>query len=278
MTYQIDELPLEKIKVKKQNVRVHDIEVGIEDLAASIKAHGLIEPIVVYKSSELYYVLAGQRRLNAYTALNTKHPGGGFDRIPCFVRAEPENDNQKKALSLAENITQLPMTDTDLVKAVTDLYDVYGDYKLVEEKFGLSRRMVNKYVKMSRLPQELKDAIKNGEISTSPKRSINMAIKAVDACNYTPGGATPIDYVLALTKAMADGTVDPQDAGKGVTQGKTIDEIQKMKSDKVPIKIELSKEIDEKLTKVAKSNESPKAATAALYIIKGVERDYVQVE
>lgn len=278
MAHPIDELPLDKIKVKKQNVRVHDIDVGIDDLAASIKAHGLIEPIVVYKSDELYFVLAGQRRLNAYATLNEKYPGDGFDRIPCFVRVEPENDDQKKALSLAENITQLPMSDSDLIKAVTDLYNVYGDYRLVEEKFGLSRHMVNKYVKMSRLPQELKDAIKNGEISRSPKRAVNMAIKAVDACDYTPDGATSINYVIALTKAMADGTVDPQDATKGVSQGKSIDQIQKMKSDKVPIKIDLSKEIDEKLTRVAESNETPKAATAASYVIKGVERDYVQVE
>ena len=278
MAYRIEELPLDKIAVKKENVRVHDIDAGIDDLAASIKAHGLLEPIVAYKSADKYFILAGQRRLNAYVSLNNMYPGSGFDCIPCLVRDEPESDNQKKALSLAENITQLPMNDSDLIKAVTDLYNVYGDYDLVQEKFGLSRYMVNKYVKFSRLPPELKAAINNGEISRHQKQAVNMAIKAVDAYDYTPGSVTPINDVLELAKALAAGTVDPQDAKKGAGMGKTIDEMEKMKVEKVPIKIDLARDIDEKLEKVARSNASSKALTAALYIIKGVERDYDQVE
>ena len=278
MAYRIEELPIDKIKVKKHNVRVHDIDVGIDDLATSIKTHGLLEPIVAYKSGDQYFILTGQRRLNAYTALNKRHPGDGFDHIPCFVREEPEDDNQKRALSLAENITQLPMSDPDLIKAVTDLYNVYGNYELVQEKFGLSRYMVNKYVKLARLPQELKTAIDNGAISPDPKVAVNMAIKAVDAYDYTPGGVTPIDDVFELAKALAEGSVDPQDAKKGAGVGKSVEDMQKMKVDKVPLKIALSREINEKLEKVARSNASPKADTAASYVIKGVERDYSQVE
>lgn len=272
MAYRVAELPINKIKVKKQNVRVHDIDAGIDDLAASIKAHGLLEPIVAYKSNDTYYILAGQRRLNAYTNLNEKYPSGGFDHIPCYVRDEPENDDQKKALSLAENITQLPMNESDLVKAVTDLYNVYSNYDIVQEKFGLSQYMVKKYVKRSRLPQELKDAIDNGQTTT------NMAIKAVDAYDYSKGCGTSIDVVLELAKALHDGSVDAHDAKKGASQGKSISEMKKMKADKVPIKINLSKDIDEKLDKVAQSKSSQKNVTAAQYIIEGVERDYDQVE
>ena len=272
MAYRVVELPLDKIKVKKQNVRAHDIDAGIDDLATSIKAHGLLEPIVAYKSDDTYYILAGQRRLNAYTNLNAEYPGGGFDHIPCYVRDEPENDDQKKALSLAENITQLPMNESDLVKAVTDLYNVYSNYDIVQEKFGLSQYMVKKYVKRSRLPQELKDAIDNEQTTT------NMAIKAVDAYNYSKGCGTSIDVVLELAKALHEGSVDPHDAKKGAILGKSISEMKKMKADKIPIKINLAKDIDEKLDKVAQSKSSQKSVTAAQYIIEGVERDYAQVE
>ena len=278
MAYRVEELPLDKIMVKKHNVRVHDIDVGIDDLAASIKAHGLLEPIVAYKSDDKYYILAGQRRLNAYNKLNDDYPDGGFDHIPCFVREEPEDDNQKKALSLAENITQLPMSDSDLIKAVTDLYGVYGDYKLVQEKFGISRYMVDKYVKFARLPQELKTAINDGKIDSRPKVALNAAIKAVDAHNYTTDSAISINEVIELAKALANGSVDPQDAKKGAGVGKSVSEMQKMKADKVPLKINLARDTDEKLTRVARSNASPKAVIAASYVIEGVDRDYVRVE
>ena len=278
MAYLVEELPIDRIRVQKHNVRLHDIDKGVEDLATSIKAHGLLEPIVAYKSDDQYFILTGQRRLNAYAILNDKYPGDGYDHIPCFVRDEPENDNQKKALSLAENITQLPMNESDLVKAVTDLYNVYGDYDMVKQKFGLSRYMVNKYVKQSRLPQELKDAVNHGEISPNPQSAINMAIKAVDAYSYTKGCSTPIKVVIDLAKALADGTVDPNDAKKGVRLGKTIGEMKTMKGDKVQVKIALSRDIDEKLDKVAQSKASQKDAIAATYVVEGVQRDYDQVE
>ena len=278
MTYRVEELPIDKIKVQKHNVRLHDIGTGIDDLATSIKAHGLLEPIVAYKSGGEYFILTGQRRLNAYFKLNEDYPNGGFDRIPCSVRDEPTNDNQKKALSLAENITQLPMSESDLVKAVTDLYNVYGNYEIVQEKFGLTRYMVDKYVKQSRLPQELKTAIAAGEIHSNHKAAVNMAIKAVDAYNYTKGGETDIDTVLELAKALAKRTVDPQDAKKGVRLGKSIREMEVMKNNKIPLRIHISTDTDEKLDKVAQSKASPKDETAALYVVEGVDRDYAQVE
>lgn len=271
-------MPIDRIKVQKHNVRLHDIDAGVDDLAASIKAHGLIEPIVAYRSDDTYFILTGQRRFNAYNKLNKDHPGEGFDRIPCFVRDEPQTDDQKKALSLAENITQLPMNESDLVKAVTDLYNVYSDYKIVQEKFGLSRHMVDKYVKRSRLPQELKTAIDNNELGTNPRKAVNMAIRAVDAYSYTEGDPTPISDVLKLAKAMANGSVDLQDAKKGVESGMSITEMEDMKNNKVPLKIHLSTDVDKKLDVVAKSKDSNKNVTAVQYIIKGVERDYEQVE
>ena len=278
MAYQVEELPIDKIKVQKHNVRLHDIDVGVDDLATSIKAHGLLEPIVAYRSGDMYFILTGQRRLNAYVKLNETYPADGFDRIPCFIRDEPQTDDQKKALSLAENITQLPMNESDLVKAVTDLYNVYGDYNIAREKFGLSEYMVKKYVKQSRLPQELKAALKNGEIDPNPQKAVNMAIKAVDAYDYTKGSDTKISAVLELAKALAVGTVDAQDAKKGVRMGKSIREMEEMKNDKVPIKIDLSTDTDKKLDMIAKSKASKKDATATQYIVDGVERDYAQVE
>ena len=73
---QIEFLSLDDVKIQKHNVRTRDIDDGIDDLASSIKALGLLQPITAYYDSanSRYVVLAGQRRLNAHVLLNEKYP------------------------------------------------------------------------------------------------------------------------------------------------------------------------------------------------------------
>ena len=84
---EIQLLSLDSVKVQKYNVRKKEIDKGIEDLAASIKAVGLLQPITVFFDSEkeFYVILAGQRRLNAHHNLNDKYPGKGWDKIKSIV-------------------------------------------------------------------------------------------------------------------------------------------------------------------------------------------------
>ncbi|ABK76785.1 hypothetical protein CENSYa_0140 [Cenarchaeum symbiosum A] len=95
------------------------------------------------------------------------------------------------------------MTDSDLVQAVAKIYNTYGSYDLVKEKFDLSTQMINKYVRLARLPPELKHAIKEGKIHSNPKKAENAVLKAVEAFNYVTGGSIPVDRVIELAKYLA---------------------------------------------------------------------------
>ena len=275
-------ISLDKIKVQKHNVRIHDIDVGIDDLAANIKANGLLQPIAAYYDSgkEHYVILTGQRRLNAYHRLDESYPGEGYDKIECKIIGEPESDEKKMALSLAENITQLPMTNSDLIKAVTDLYNVYGSYDMVRQEFGITKKMVDKYVRLSRLPQVLKDAIKNGGISSNPKTAENVAIRAVNATNYVKNGSVPEQTVLELAIEMAKGEVDINDLVDEIPKGGTIDDIKgrAQGKPKTNIPIHLSTETAKKLKQVSDSSGEPAALRATQYVVDGVEKDYSQLE
>ena len=275
------DVPLDIIKVQKHNVRVADIDKGIEDLADNIKANGLLQPIAAYYDSEQsrYVILTGQRRLNAYHHLNDKYPGDGFDKIQCKIIPEPKTDEKKKALSLAENITQLPMSNSDLIKAVTDLYNVYGDYDMVRQEFGISKRMVDKYVRISRLPENLKTAIQEGEIHSDPKKAVNAALRAVDALQYTKSGPITEDQVLELTKAMARPENDPADLAAEAPRGGSIDDIEAraVKRRKRSLKIDLDTVLSEKLQKVSEQSGDTEMSLATQYIVEGVERDYSQI-
>ena len=282
MTADITSITLDKIKIQKFNVRKKDIQTGIEDLAASIKAVGLIQPISVFLDSEndRYVILAGQRRFNAYIYLNEKNLGEGFDKINAIIIPEPKSDQEKMALSLAENITQLQMQNPEIVKAVTELYNTYHDYDIVQEKFGLTSYMVDKYVRLARLPQKLIDAIHEGEIHSNSKSAENAALRAVKALNYTKGSEIDEEFVVEMAKEYAKGKFEEEILTSEVRKGGSIHEIKERAAKKTTTKIEvnLSLDVSEKLNKVADNSGDTASAKATSYVSEGVTKDYNELE
>ena len=282
MVDDITTISLDKIKIQKFNVRKKDIQAGIQDLAASIKAIGLLQPITVFLDSEndRYVILAGQRRFNAYFYLNENNPGDGFDKIKSIIIPEPETDQEKMALSLAENVTQLPMQNPEIVKAVTELYNTYHDYDIVQEKFGLTRYMIDKFVRLARLPQRLVDAINEGEIHSHPKSAENAALRAVDALNFTKGGEVDEEFVVEMAKEYAKGEIETEILTSEARKGGSVEEIKQRatKKPKTKLEINMSGEFAEKLTKVANNSGESPLAKATSYVVQGVTRDFNELE
>ena len=274
-------VPLANITVQKNNVRTHEFGQGKEDLAENIRANGLIHPITTYYDSgeSGYVVLTGQRRLNAYHYLDEKYPHKGFDKILCRIIPEPATDKEKKSLSLAENITQLPMTNSDLVRAVTDLYNTYGEYEIVQEKFGLSKNLVDTYVRISRLPERLKTAIHEGEIHHKPKTAERAALRAVDALHYTKDGQIPAETVLELAKEMAKPETSTSDLANEAKRGGSVHEmVQRVATrPKSKLPIRLDKVVAEKLRRVSEASGDSELDRATQYVTDCTERDYSQL-
>ena len=205
MLVEVKKIKIGDLSVPMENVRATNAGTAIDDLKTSIKSIGLIEPITVYREeSGQYIVLVGQRRLLAYMQLNEEFPGQGFDEIECVVRDPPKGESMKKAVSLAENITHLPMSRQDLRSAVTDLYmESGGDYNKVKERFGLSRYMIDTYVGLARLPDRLKQAILDGELHRKQRSAERIALAAASALMYVKGGDVSEDRVMELAQAMS---------------------------------------------------------------------------
>ena len=201
----LQKISINQLVVPKQNVRTHNIDKGLDELKTSIKFVGLVEPILVYKEQhDQYVVLAGQRRLNAYHGLNEEYPNQGFDEIECLVTDSPKDDDMKRAISLGENITHLAMSKEDLKNAVTELYNKCGNYKEVKEKFGLTKTIIDKYVGLSRLPEKIKQSIQSGGIHAKQSTAENIALKAVEALQWTKDGNVSEDKVLELATTLGN--------------------------------------------------------------------------
>ena len=282
MAGELKHVPLEDVLVQKHSVRIHDIDRDIESLAENIRTNGLLRPVMAYFDPEKgkYVAMAGQRRLIAYEYLHSRYPDEGFDRIRCSVVDEPETDAKKRALSLAENMTQLPMTRPDLILAVTDLYSIYGSYEAVQQEFGITKYMVDKYVRLARLPDELKRAVQDGRIHPNPRTAENMAVRAVDAICYVKNGEIPVDKVIEIAREMSKGDADPADIASEAPRGGTVSEMieQAAKRTKTRLSIDLSREVVAKLEKIAKSNGETTKVRATQYVADCIDRDYSELD
>ena len=170
-----ENLPLDVLIVGKANVRTENIEESLADLMEHIHINGLLESIVVFSVDELnpghnlydsrkahngkYEILAGQRRYNAFVELNKKYPGEGFDKIQCHIRTPPEDEEEAKAISIGENLTQLPMTLADSIDACDFLFKKYSDERIIA--FGISVQLAKKYVLDFQMLQNNLDSHRN---------------------------------------------------------------------------------------------------------------------
>ena len=164
------EIPLDKIVLGSSQARQRDTKVDPnEDLVLSIKKHGLISPILVKKLNDgKYELLVGQRRFRAHEIL--KKP-----TIRAFIVEKDLNEYDAKIISIIENLARKDMKHADYVDGVQFLMDRYQKVVDVAEELGVTPTTVRKYLNISKLPDPIKEDIKNKVYRT------DAALKALKA-------------------------------------------------------------------------------------------------
>ena len=155
------------IKLIDKNPQNPRTEIGdVSDLEASIKAHGLIQPITVRPVGKRYQVVAGSRRFTALNNLN-------FTKITCNVREI--DDKEAFEIATTENITRKDMDPADECMAVAKMLDDGNDIHTVASHFGRHPRWVIGRVKMARLGGEALEKLKDGTITLGHAEALTMA-------------------------------------------------------------------------------------------------------
>ena len=167
---EVKEIDINLLHVSDLNVRKiltsEEDETGISDLANDIRSNGLINPITVRKNGIKYEIIAGQRRFLACQMLKR-------ETIPCSI--VDVSTQKAEELSLVENIQRNPMTNSDKIKTYTKLYNVYNkDIDKVINAVNISRITLNKYIKLSTLPDEV---IKLLDTTGDEKITIDVAVE-----------------------------------------------------------------------------------------------------
>ena len=150
------EIPLERVAPNPQQPRTTFDPAGIEELASSIRRHGVLQPIVVSRNGDGYQLVAGHRRVLASRA-------AGKTSIPAVIR---EDVSDRLELALVENLQRTDLNAIETGRAYKLLMETYSlTQEQLAERVGKSRSQVANMLRALTAPQVLQDAVLDGKIS-----------------------------------------------------------------------------------------------------------------
>lgn len=170
-------IELEKIEPNPYQPRREFSEESLKELAASIREHGVLQPVLVCKREiELptgldvkYQLIAGERRWRAAKL-------AGLSQIPAIIRRGMPDDRIKLELALIENVQREDLNALDRARAFKQLVD---EFHLVQHevaaRIGKSRVHVTNTLRLLTLPQEIQEALHNDRITEGHARAVLMA-------------------------------------------------------------------------------------------------------
>jgi ParB family chromosome partitioning protein len=153
-------IPLNKLQLWSGNARKTGAAEGLDEMAASIAAHGLLQALVVRKANRgKFAVIAGQRRYLALSRLAEAGQLTSDHGVPCRVLSA---DSNAAEVSLAENVVRLAMHPADQFEAFRQLIDKGASAVDVAARFGVSEAIVVKRMKLGRVSSSLLDTYRAG--------------------------------------------------------------------------------------------------------------------
>jgi ParB family chromosome partitioning protein len=158
------EIDTDLLRPNRFQPRAHVDEERIEELARSIKANGIIQPIVVRRSGTEYQIVAGERRWRAAQR-------AGLLKVPIVVRDVP--DDKLLAVALIENIQRQDLNPIEEAVAYRRLAD---EFRLTQEQIadavGKDRSSIANYVRLLRLPEEVRANVASNTLSMGHARAL----------------------------------------------------------------------------------------------------------
>lgn len=161
----VSTIPISSIEINPFQPRTHFEQQALEELSASIKSLGVIQPITVRKmGNDKYQIISGERRFRASQL-------AGLKEVPAFIRIA--NDQSMLEMALVENIQR---EDLDAIEIAISYQRLVEEVKLTQEELservGKQRSTVANYLRLLKLPPEIQLAIRDKKISMGHARSL----------------------------------------------------------------------------------------------------------
>lgn len=160
----VEEVDVFRIGPNPHQPRLRFDEEKLQELAASIKEHGIIQPITVTKNGNQYEIIAGERRLQAARL-------AGLKKVPVIVREAGEL--AKLELAIIENVHRHDLNPIEEAKSYLKLTEEFDlNQEDLSRKMGKSRSAIANKLRLLRLPVEIQKALAEGKISEGHAKAI----------------------------------------------------------------------------------------------------------
>lgn len=163
-TNKVLSLPLSKVEPREGQPRMVFDEKALEELADSIKMHGILQPIIVVERGKHYEIVAGERRWRAAKL-------AGLKQIPAILREYQDAEIQE--LALIENIQRENLNPIEEAQAYQQLL---GDYNIRQEdlamRVGKSRTAITNSLRLLKLDERVQALLMEGRLSEGHARSL----------------------------------------------------------------------------------------------------------
>jgi ParB family chromosome partitioning protein len=175
----VEKLPIQQLQASPYQPRRHFDDTALQELAESIKRHGIVQPLVVTPvKNGKYTLIAGERRWRAAGLAN-------LDTVPAIIRDREELEQLE--LALIENVQRVDLGPLEQALSIERLHEQFNlSYDDIAKRLGKAPSTVNNTVRLLGLPAKARDALSKGVISEGHARAI-LALK---------GDATRQDYLL----------------------------------------------------------------------------------
>lgn len=185
----VAEIPIAAIETNPFQPRVSFDLVALEELAESIRAQGIIQPITVRKMGEAYQLISGERRFRASKM-------AGLENIPAYIRTA--DDEQMLEMALIENIQRHDLNPIEIALGYQRLIEELGlKQEELGDKVGKKRATITNYLRLLKLPPEIQIGLRDQKISMGHAKAL---ISVEDRENQLSIYRTAIEEGLSVRK------------------------------------------------------------------------------
>ncbi len=161
---EVKQIPVKDIVPNRFQPRTVFVDERIDELAQTIRTHGVIQPIVVREREGKFEIIAGERRWRAVTKL-------GWEHIPAIVKEF--NDSQTASVALIENLQREGLTAIEEAVAYAKLLELHGlTQESLAQRLGKGQSTIANKLRLLHLPEQIQEAILNRVITERHARAL----------------------------------------------------------------------------------------------------------
>lgn len=215
------EIGVDAIDPNPEQPRTSFDEAGLANLAASIRTHGLLHPIVVERRGDRFRLVAGERRWRA-----TRR--AGLRTIEAIVRPASESARHRLEVALTENLARADLSPLEEAAAYARLADTFGlSHDAIALRLGRSRPAISNTIRLLSLPASLQSAVADGSLSAGHARALlgldDDAAREAMGRRVIEGGWT-VRRTEEAVASTRDGGTRPHDAASRPPAGLSADD------------------------------------------------------